>query len=268
MSSEGQNRPLERDVQLRIGTDIGHANTEEIFVRGENVVDSLMGHVSYTEMLLFTITGKRPSAATTRVVDTVLVSLVDHGMQPTALAARLTYYVAPESIQGALAAGILGAGSVLLGSMEQCARLLHESSLKVAAGSDPVSAIDGELNALLQSGARIPGVGHALHKNGDPRAIRLLSVATEEDFAKDEVALLNIMIERAAEITGKILPLNATGASAALLLAAGIPWELQRGIAIVSRLAGLLAHIAEEHSYPITPAVRSALREASWQGEH
>lgn len=267
MTAEVSMVPEQHDVAVKLGTAVGRANAEKIFVRGEDVVEALMGHASYTEMLLFTVSGRRPTRAAVRVVDAVLVSLVDHGMQPSALAARMTYHTAPDAVQGAIAAGVLGAGSLLLGSMEQCARVLRSCADSVAAGMGPEQAMDKELREILESGRRIPGVGHALHREGDPRASRLLEVAAEENFAEDYVALLNVMVIRAEAVTGRELPLNATGAAAALLLGADVPWELQRGIAIVSRLAGLIAHIAEERAYPVTPAIRQALREASWMAE-
>lgn len=267
MTAEVSMIPEQRDVVVRLGTAVGRTNAERIFVRGEDVVEALMGRVSYTEMLLFTVTGHRPTPGAVRVVDAALVSLVDHGMQPSALAARMTYHVAPDAVQGAIAAGILGAGSLLLGSIEQCGRVLRSCADSVAAGMGPAEAMDKELREIVGSGRRVPGVGHALHREGDPRALRLLEVAAEENFAQDYVALLEVMVTRAEAVTGRRLPLNVTGAAAALLLGAGVPWELQRGIAIVSRLPGLIAHIAEERAYPVTPAIRQALRAASWMAE-
>lgn len=256
-----------RTVQLELGTAIGWANTHSVSVRGLDVVDDLIGEVTYTEMALLTVTGRRPTQAEVRVVDAVLVSLVDHGLQPSALVTRLTYHVAPEAIQAAVAAGLLGAGSLILGSMEACGRLLSAIRDDVAAGGVLNDAVSARVRAITDSGGRIPGVGHALHRDGDPRATKLLAVAGREGVASAEVDSLLSVVEQAALITQRQLPLNTTGVAAALLLGVGIPWQLHRGFALMSRCAGLVAHVGEELDSPITPAVRQALRDASWLEE-
>ncbi|MEE6263932.1 citryl-CoA lyase [Plantactinospora sonchi] len=265
--SETGSEPVRHRPGLGISTNVGHANAQRIELRRYDLVDELIGHTSYTETLLLTVTGRRPSGAQVRAVDAVLVSLVDHGMQPSALAARLTYSAAPDALQGALAAGVLGAGSSLLGSMEQTGKLLAGIGAEVGVGTDARVAAERAVGRILDGGRRVPGFGHGLHRGGDPRAIRLLQVATELDVAAEEtgwLAAVGAAIERRA---GRRLVVNATGAAAAILLGVGIPWNLHRGMAIVSRTAGLLAHINEELEQPIAPQVRNALREASWLPE-
>ncbi|GAA3099899.1 citryl-CoA lyase [Streptosporangium carneum] len=252
-----------RSVPLEIGTAIGAADEHHVQVRGLDLVDDLIGELTYTEVTLLAVTGRRPTPAEAKVVDAVLVSLLDHGLTPSALAARLTFWVAPEAIQGAVAAGLLGAGSVLLGSMEGCGRLLTDIAGDVAAGAVARDAVDTRLRAIVDAGERIPGLGHSLHRDGDPRARRLLGVARDQKVAAQHVEYLELVVERAAALTGKALPLNATGAAAALLLEVGVPWRLHRGFALMSRTAGLVAHVGEELESPITPAVRAALRAAS-----
>ncbi|MBE1489542.1 citryl-CoA lyase [Plantactinospora soyae] len=250
-----------------ISTNVGHANAQRIELRRYDLVDDLIGHTSYTETLLLTVTGRRPSAAQVGAVDAVLVSLVDHGMQPSALAARLTYSAAPDALQGALAAGVLGAGSSLLGSMEQAGKLLADIGAEVRAGTGPRGAAERAVNRILDDGRRVPGFGHGLHRDGDPRAIRLLEVASELGVAVEETGWLAAVGAAIEERTGRRLVVNATGAAATILLGVGIPWHLHRGLAIISRTAGLLAHIGEELDQPIAPQVRNALREASWLTE-
>jgi citrate synthase len=249
---------------LGMSTNVGRANAERIELRGHDLVGNLIGSASYTETLLLAVTGRRPSGPEIHVVDAVLVSLVDHGMQPSALAARLTYAAAPDAVQGALAAGLLGAGSSLLGSMEQAGKLLHQIGAAVSAGTPARTAARQEVARVLGEGRRVPGFGHALHRDGDPRARKLLRVAQESGVAAEETAWLSMVGAEIHEQTGRRLEVNATGAAAAILLGVGIPWRLHRGVAIVSRAAGLLAHIGEESEAPITPRVREALREASW----
>jgi citrate synthase len=253
----------QRDVRLSVSSEIGKADATRITVRGHDLVGELIGEISQTQMALLAITGELPDEPTTRVVDAVLVSLVDHGLTPSALATRLTYWSAPEAIQGAVVAGLLGAGSVLLGSMERCGRLLTEIDDAVQAGEDEADSVNRLLRELLDAGERVPGLGHSLHREGDPRAGKLLEVAEREGKAGRHVRRLRLIEERTTTLTGRSLPLNATGAAAALLLEAGIPWQIHRGFALMSRTAGLVAHIGEELVDPITPEVRRALRDAS-----
>lgn len=249
---------------LGMSTNIGRANSRRIELRGYDLVDDLIGKVSYAEALLLAVTGRRPTSAEVGALDAVLVSLIDHGMQPSALAARLTYSGAPDAVQGAMAAGLLGAGSSLLGSMEQVGRLLSDIGEAVRAGTDPRSAAKREVTRILEETRRVPGFGHRLHHHGDPRGTRLLQVAETLGVATEEMSWLTMVGAEIEAQTGRRVAVNATGAAAAILLGIGVPWRLQRGIAIVSRAAGLLAHIGEEVESPITPAVRSALRAASW----
>jgi citrate synthase len=188
----------QRDVNLSLSSEIGQADEHRILIRGHDLVDELIGNVSQTQMALLAITGALPDEPTTRVVDAVLVSLVDHGLTPSALATRITYWAAPEAIQGAVVAGLLGAGSVLLGSMERCGRLLTEVDEAVRAGSDEIEAIDRLLRELLDGGERVPGVGHSLHRQGDPRAGRLLAVAEREGKAGRHVRRQRLIEERTA----------------------------------------------------------------------
>lgn len=266
MSETASGSALDRPG-LGITTSVGHANAQRIELRRFDVVEELIGYASYTETLLLAVTGKRPSSAQARAVDAVLVSLVDHGMQPSALAARLTYSAAPDALQGALAAGVLGAGSSLLGSMEQAGKMLHEIGTAVRAGKRLRAAAEDAVGRILDDGQKVPGFGHLLHRDGDPRARRLLQVATELGVAGEETDSLAVVGAVINERTGRNLVVNATGAAAAILLGVGIPWHLHRGVAIVSRTAGLLAHIGEERDRPIAPQVRNALREASWLDE-
>ncbi|NLU73200.1 citryl-CoA lyase [Streptomyces sp. HNM0575] len=264
-------------------TEVGRANAERVTLRGHDLVGELVGRMSFTEAALLAITGERPAPGAVRVADAVLVTFIDHGLQPSALAARLTYHVAPEAVQGAVAAGLLGVGSRILGTLEQTGRLLTRIADETAADGEGEKDAGGRSGARagagagagedeavaravadeLDAGRRIPGIGHALHRDGDPRAAPLLAVAAEEGVAEDEIRRLRAIADVTAERTGRTLPPNAAGVSAALLLGIGVPWPLHRGFSMISRTAGLVAHIGEEAERPLTPAVRAALREAS-----
>lgn len=243
-----------------ISSNIGHADEKYIYVRGMNLTEEIVGKLSFTEMIYLVIMGRMPEDPEKQLLDAVLVSLVDHGITPSAASARLTYSLAPEALQGAVAAGLMGAGSKVLGSMEQCGQLLDEIASLVDEGQAADDAVRQRLEAWLQSGRHIPGVGHGMHKGGDPRAARLLNIATELGFDKKYVPLVTKVVEQTQEITGKALPLNVTGAVAAVLMELGIEWQVLRGFALISRTAGLIAHIREERTAPISGALRKALQ--------
>lgn len=246
-----------------IKTAIASADETHIVVRGHDLTEKLLGRVTFTEMVFLVITGRIPTPAETRLLDAVLVTLVDHGLTPSAVAARLTYAVAPEAVQGAVAAGLLGAGSKLLGSMEEMGSLLARIDEEVAAGGEAAVVIERLVTEYRKTGRRLPGLGHSVHRGGDPRAQRLFEVAAEAGVGGRHIARVKQLEETANRVLGRRLPLNATGAIAACLMELGIPWHIHRGFALISRTAGLVAHIAEEREAPITPAVRSLLHEAN-----
>jgi len=246
-----------------IRTAIASSDETHIVIRGHDLAEELLGRVTFTEMVFLVIAGRMPTPTETRVLDAVLVTLVDHGLTPSALAARLTYAVAPEAVQAAVAAGLLGAGSKLLGSMEETGSLLTRIDEEVAAGEDATLAIERVVAEYRKAGRRLPGLGHPVHRGGDPRTQRLFAIATEAGVGGRHIARAKQLEEAAERALGRRLPLNATGAIAALLLELGIPWHIHRGFALISRTAGLVAHIDEERKAPITPAVNSLLHEAS-----
>src|SRR5215207_5513039 len=153
-------------------TGIGTSDADSITLMGRDLATELMGNVTLTELTFLMVQGRMPSPDETRLFDAVLVSLADHGLTPTVLAARLTYTGAPESIQGAIAAGLLGAGSVFLGVVEDTARFLDRVLAEV--GTD---ASEAELRGTVQRAVaralegedRVPGLGHPVHKLRDPR---------------------------------------------------------------------------------------------------
>jgi citrate synthase len=212
-------------------------------------------------MVFLLVCGRLPEERQRRLMDGVLVTLMEHGLTPSAAAARMTYSVAPESIQGAVAAGLLGAGSLVLGSMEGCGHLLTCIDAEVREGASEQQVIEQSVNDLRQRGERVPGLGHSIHTNGDPRAVRLFEIGAECGMCGDHVRRLGEVSRIASRLFGHELPINATGAIAAILLELGVPWQLHRGFALISRTAGLVAHIAEERALPITPPLRQLLRQ-------
>jgi citrate synthase len=250
-------------ADARVTTGIARHDLHHIWVRDYDLTADLMGKVSFTDMISLLIVGRLPSHDDRVLLDAVLNALVEHGLTPSAVASRLTYAVAPEAIQGAVAAGLLGAGSVLLGSMEECGMLLTRIGTEVDAGADVEAAAAVIAREYRSARRRIPGVGHSIHTDGDPRAARLFDIAAECGRRGRYVDAMHALARAAEQASGRALPINATGAIAAILLEFGVPWQVHRGFALISRTVGLIAHIDEEREEPITPALRALLREGS-----
>jgi citrate synthase len=244
-----------------VSTGIARHDLHHIWVRDHDLTADLMGRVSFTEMIFLLIGRRLPGPGDRVLLDAVLNALVEHGLTPSAVTSRLTYAVAPEAIQAAVAAGLLGAGSMLLGSMEECGMLLTRVAVEVAAGGSAQAATEQIAAEYRLAGRRIPGVGHSIHTEGDPRATRLFEIAADCGRCGGHVDAMYALGAAAEQASGRPLPINATGAIAAILLELGVPWQLHRGFALISRTAGLIAHIDEEREAPITPAIRAMLRE-------
>jgi citrate synthase len=227
---------------------IGSSTADSITVRGRDLAGELMGRVTFTELAFLLVQGRAPDAGETRLLDAVLVSLADHGLTPTVLAARLTYTGAPESLQGSVAAGLLGAGSVFLGVVEDTARFLEEV---LASGGTAAAAV----RARLDAGQRVPGLGHPVHKVQDPRTPRLYAIAEEAGRLGPHLRLLREVAGAQREATGRALPINGAGVAGAALADLGFPAALVRGFALLARTAGLVAHLGEEMERPLGMAL-------------
>jgi len=236
-------------------SSIGHSTADAITVRGRDLARDLMGRMSFGDVAFLLASGREPSRGESRLFDAVLVALADHGLTPTALAARLTYTGAPEALQGALAAGLLGGGSVFLGPVEDTARFLHEIVAELPepeGGELNLEALAGEaVEAAVASGRRIPGLGHPVHKHTDPRTPRIYRLAEETGLTGPHLRLLEHVAAAHRRVSGKSLPINGAGASGAALADLGFPPFLTRGFALLARAAGLIGHLAEEAENPI-----------------
>jgi citrate synthase len=233
-------------------TSVGGSTPEAITVRGLNLADDIMGKLSFSEVAFLLASGRVPTENEARLFDAVLGSLAEHGLTPTALAARLTYTGAPEALQGAVAAGLLGAGSVFLGPVEDTARFLS-AHLPAHSADDGAfaSAAKDAVRARLDAGEKIPGLGHPIHTDTDPRTPRLYEIATETGLLGPHLRLLQHVAAAAKAETGKSLPINGAGAAGAALADLGFPPALTRGFALLARTAGLIGHLAEESESPI-----------------
>lgn len=243
------------DEHARYPTSLGVSTVESISLFGRSLPDELIGHVSFGDLAYQLIMLRPPSRQQARVFEAVLVALADHGFTPTAIAARLTYLSAPDAIQGALAAGLLGGGSRFLGVSEETGAFLAETLADCDRLPQSESAWDDLARRALRTrraaGGFVPGLGHHLHKQGDPRTAVLIRIAQEEDQYGPHLALFEAVGRVAPDVLGRALPLNGAGACGALLADLGIPLNLLRGVVLLARCAGLLGHLAEEMRHPI-----------------
>lgn len=233
------------------GSAISTSDVDRINVRGFDLAEDLIGKVSFGEFFAILLLGERPSPALARLLDACLVAIAEHGLTPSVQAARMTYAAASDALQGAVAAGLLGCGTTVLGASEAAGRLLGEIVARVDAGEDLNAATTDVLGGLKAARRALPGFGHRQHRNGDPRALRLLALADELGTAGRHAQALDAVTRLHPSILGRSLPLNATGAIAAVLLDAGFPGEVLKGIPLVARTAGIVAHLLEERRRPI-----------------
>ncbi|MEU1643926.1 citryl-CoA lyase [Micromonospora zamorensis] len=237
--------------ELSFPTGIGTSDPTSISLLGQDLAGDLMGEVGFGELAYWLVAGRRPTRGEVRVFEAVLVALADHGFTPTAIAARLTYLSAPESLQGALAAGLLGGGSRFLGVTEDCGRFLADT----LAGAGEVTDYDAlALDAVTRArqGRRlVPGLGHPVHKEQDPRTPVLIRIATEEGLHGPHLRLFEAIGRVHPQVLGRTLPLNGAGVCGAALADLGLPVEMLRGFALLARAAGLLGHLAEERRRPL-----------------
>jgi citrate synthase len=228
----------------------------------------LVGHCGFTDCIWLLITGNPPSSTQRRMLDAALVAIAEHGLVPSVQASRMTLAAAPESFQGAVAAGILGCGSVILGAAENAGRLF--AAIRTRAdenGGDYESAARATLTASREERKPIAGYGHPLHKGEDPRASRLLEIAREEGLDGAHIEIASILQRLMPEIIGKPLALNVSGAIPAVLLDAGFPVLALKGIPILARTAGLIGHLLEEQLRPVGFVLsHAAARAVTYEG--
>jgi citrate synthase len=237
-------------------TALGASSRTAITLLGTDLAQDVMGNVGFGELAYWLATQRRPTPGQTRVFEAVLAALADHGFTPTAIVTRLTYLSAPDSIQGALAAGLLGGGSRFLGVTEDTGKFLHDT---LSAVDGPLPTDDAGWDALAlatvaaQRAAKafVPGLGHHVHKEVDPRTPRLMEIAAEEDLFGPHLSLFAAIGRVHPQVLGKTLPLNGAGVCGAALADLDLPIELLRGFALLARTAGLIGQLAEEIRNPV-----------------
>jgi citrate synthase len=242
----------------KAGTPVSHisqAYPDRVEVRGRDLTGDVMGRLSFTEYFHLLLCGEEPTEDQRFFLDLLLVAIAEHGMMPTNVAARMTLAADPGSLQGAVAAGILGCGPVLLGTSEECAKLLE---VAVAGGSTP----EETARAVRASGEKVPGFGHPVHKPLDPRAERILDLADERGVSGAHVQFARGLRDAVAEAWGRPLTMNVSMPIAAVMLDLGFPVTAVKAVPILARTAGLLAHLAEEQQRPLGFQMAGAAEEA------
>jgi citrate synthase len=234
---------------------ISQAYPDRVEVRGRDLTGDLMGRLSFTEYFHLLLTGREPTDDQRFFLDLLLVAIAEHGMMPTNVAARMTLAADPGSLQGAVAAGILGAGPIVLGTSEECARLLEGA---VASGREPRQIVQ----AIHDAGDKVPGFGHPVHRPLDPRAERILVLADERGVSGPHVQLARTLRDAVADVLGKPLTMNVAMPIAAVLLDLGFPTTAAKAVPILARTAGLLAHLAEEQQHPLGFVMAAKAEEA------
>ena len=232
-------------------THISQAYQDRVEVRGHDLANELIGRVSFTEYFHLLLTGQSPSEEQRFFLDALLVAIAEHGMMPTNVAARMTLAADPGSLQGAVAAGILGCGPIILGTAEECARLLARAAERVADGEASAAVAAAMAADVRAAGARLPGFGHPLHRPVDPRAERILALSDERGVSGVHVRLAHDFRDGAAAAWGRPLTMNVSMPIAAVMLDLGFAAAAVKSVPILARTASLLAHLAEEQHIPI-----------------
>jgi citrate synthase len=232
-------------------TAVSTATPDRVTVRGRDLAHDVMGRLSFTEYFFFLATGRPPTPEQSFFLDLSLVAIAEHGLTPSVQAARMTYAADPAALQGAVAAGILGCGTVILGAADLCRKLLDEVLARAEGGVSIEAAALAAAKEYRAAGKSIPGYGHPLHKPKDPRAERMFALARERGIAGPSVEAATGLAKAVADVWAKPLPMNVSMAIAATLRDLDVPASLIRGAPILARTAGLIAHLDEEAQTPI-----------------
>lgn len=239
----------------KLKTDIGWSAPDSITLFGRDFSSEILGHLSFGDMAFLELTRRTPTAQESRMFNAMLVTLVEHGLTPSSLVARLTYLGAPEAMQAAVAAGLCGLGSVFVGSIEGSAKMLYDAMPKPADTSELPAIANRVVADFKQRKQIVPGIGHPFHKPIDPRTPRLIELAGETGFDGPYVKLIQAIALEAERAKGNPLPANATGILGALCCEMGFDWKICRGLGVMARAVGLVGHILEESRQPLAREV-------------
>lgn len=252
---------MSKSRRKSIRTDIAWSEVDRITVKGHDLCRDILGKLSLGDMAFLELTDRLPTPRESTMFNAIAVTLVEHGLTPSAVAARMTYTGAPEAMQAAVAAGLCGLGSVFVGSMETAARMLQEALPDPAADADLDALARGIVQRFRENRQIVPGIGHTLHKPIDPRTPRLFEIAAENGYDGPYVELMQLVAQHAAAAYGKSLPVNATGAIGAIASELRLPWGIVRGIGVFARAIGLVGHILEEMREPMAYEIKRRAEE-------
>lgn len=241
--------------ELDVRTDICWSDEKSVTVLGRDLCHDLIGTIDLGSMAFLLLTERMPTSPEARLFNAALVSLVEHGITPNALATRLTYLGAPESLQSAVAAGLLGLGSRFVGTIEGSAQLLTAGVTALGTDEVPDDAVTAEAARIVTDHrarkAHIPGIGHPIHTPTDPRAEALFALADELGFSRLPTRLMRAVAATASEVSGRHLPMNVTGAIGACVVLLGLDPRIARGVGVIARTVGLVGHLREELAEPM-----------------
>ncbi|MEM7348379.1 MAG: citryl-CoA lyase [Chloroflexota bacterium] len=232
-------------------SNMGWSSADKIVVKGFDLPSELLGHINLGDMAFLEMMDRLPTLEESTVFNALLVALVEHGITPSALATRITHLGAPESLQGSVAAGLLGLGSVFVGTIEGSAKFLQETLNEASPEADLAALAQTIVEQFRVNKTIIPGLGHPIHKPVDPRTPRLFEIAAENGFSGQYIALMQQVETEAQRQYDRMLPINATGAIGAIASELGIPWQVCRGLGVMARAIGLVGHVLEEMRTPI-----------------
>ena len=246
-------------TRKKLRSDMGWSSADRIVVRGHDLTD-LIGNVSLGDFAFLELKGRLPSPQESTVFNAIVVTLVEHGMTPSTIAARMTYLGAPEALQGAVAAGLLGIGDRFGGPVEEVAQMLQHAFEEGSAAELDAAAAE-IVRSKKAAGRPVPGLGHPIHRQVDPRTPRLFEVAAANGFSGPHVQLIQLVSEEASRIYQRPLPVNATGAIGAIASELGFRWQVCRGLAVMARAIGLVAHLQEEQEEPMAGEIWARVEE-------
>lgn len=249
-------------------TAISTSDEHTIIVRGRDLSRELIGKISFTDYFYLLVTGRQPDSAATAVLNATLVAIAEHGLVPSVQASRMTLAAAPDAVQGAVAAGILGCGSVILGASETAGRMFDEIRTRALTSGESIDVASlAVVKSYREARRSIPGYGHPLHKQRDPRVDALFEVARDSNASLEYVAVAEAVEKAIPQVTGKDLKLNVSAAIPAVLLGVGFPLNALKGVPILARAGGLIGHLTEEFERPIGFALSyQATRELVYDG--
>jgi citrate synthase len=236
-------------------SDISYSLPDHTSIKGLDLSKEIIGKIDLGDMAFLMLKDRLPNTQESVVFNAILVTLVDHGITPSSLATRLTYLGAPEALQGAVAAGLLGLGSRFVGTIGDSARMLQEALKGRPQDVDLDELATSIVSSHIRRKSPIPGLGHPVHKPVDPRTVRLFEIADQNGFSGRYVRLMKAIGNQAEETYRRPLPINATGAIGSIASEMGIPWEVARGLGIMSRAIGLVGHVLEEMRQPMAQEI-------------